>query len=110
MPILRFCPAIDVRHQMQATTEHAALVDLIQWIDDHTAGLTLPTDERSQLAVGCFDVALEHQAAITLLHSSELYGSMLAMLRVLSEALVRGLWLNGCATDAELAKFKKQFE
>lgn len=92
---------------MQAKVEHAALVDLIRWIDDHTAGLTLPSDERSLLAVGCFDVALEYQAAITLLHSSELYGSMLAMLRVLSEALVRGLWLHECASDAELAKFKK---
>ena len=92
---------------MQAPAEYAALVDLIQWIDNHTAGLTLPADERSQLAVGCFDVALEHQAAVTLLHSSELYGSTLAMLRVLSEALVRGLWLHACATDAELKKFKK---
>ena len=92
---------------MQTPVEHAELVDLVGWIDDHTAGLSLPTDERSQLAVGCFDVALEHQAAITLLHSSELYGSMLALLRVLSESLVRGLWLHDCATVAELSKFMK---
>jgi hypothetical protein len=92
---------------MQTPAEHAALLDLIRWIDDHTAGLTLPADERSQLAVGCFDVALEHQAAITLLHSSELYGSMLALLRVLSESLVRGLWLHDCAPEAELKKFKR---
>lgn len=92
---------------MQASTEYAALVDLIQWIDDHTAGLTLPADERSQLAIGCFDVALEHQAAITTLHSSELYGSTLAMLRVLTEAVVRGLWLYECANAAELTRFKK---
>ncbi|WP_408733226.1 DUF6988 family protein, partial [Burkholderia cepacia] len=57
------------------------------------SGLTLPADERSQLAIGCLDVTLEHQAAIALLHSSELYGSMMALLRVLSESLVRGLWL-----------------
>ena len=80
---------------------------LHRWIDDHTAGLVLPADERSQLAIGCFDVALEHQAGITLLHSSKLYGSMLAMLRVLSEALVRGLWLYECASDTALMKFKK---
>jgi hypothetical protein len=92
---------------MQATAEHAALLDLIRWIEDHTVGLTLPADERSQLAIGCFDVALEHQAAVAMLHSSELYGSMLAILRTLSEALVRGMWLRECATDTELAKFKK---
>ena len=92
---------------MQSASEHAKLVELVRWIDDRTAGLTLPADERSQLSVGCFDVALEHQGAIAVLHSAELYGSMLAMLRVLSEALVRGLWLHECAADAELAKFKK---
>ena len=91
---------------MQAPRQHEALKDLIGWIDDHTAGLSLPADERSQIAVGCFDVALEHQAAIVLLYHSGLYGSVLALLRVLSESVVRGLWLNGCATDAELAKFK----
>ncbi len=77
------------------------------WIDQHTSGLTLPADERSLLAIGCFDVALEHQAAIALLHSSELYGSALALLRVLTESLVRGLWLSECATDAQLQRFKK---
>lgn len=92
---------------MQTPSEHAALLDLVRWIDDHTAGLTLPADKRSQLAIGCFDVALEHQAAMTLLHSSELYGSMLALLRVLSEAVVRGLWLHACATESQLTKFQK---
>lgn len=92
---------------MQVPVEHKALLDLIRWIDDHTAGLSLPADERSQLAIGCFDVTLEHQAAIALLHSSRLYGSMLALLRVLSEALVRGLWLHACASEVELSKFKK---
>lgn len=91
---------------MQVPAEHQALLDLIHWIDDHTAGLSLPADERSQLAIGCFDVVLEHQAAIALLHSSHLYGSMLALLRVLSEALVRGLWLHACASETELSKFK----
>src|SRR5689334_15622832 len=31
----------------------------------------------------------------------------LALLRVLAEALVRGLWLLHCATESELKKFKK---
>lgn len=92
---------------MHAATEHAALLELIAWIDQHTSGVTLPADERSMLAIGCFDVALEHQAAIALLYSSSLYGSSFALLRVLAESLVRGLWLLHCATDAQLQKFKK---
>jgi hypothetical protein len=47
------------------------------------------------------------QLSIALLHSSELHGSELALLRVLAESLVRGLWLLQCADDAQLQKFKK---
>ena len=91
---------------MSPTEEHAALIDLIQWIDKNLSGVELPTDERSMLAVGCFDVAIEHQAAVAVLFSSGLYGSMFALLRVLTESLVRGLWLLLCATEAELSQFK----
>ena len=89
------------------TQEHKSLVELISWIDLHTSGLSLPSDEKSLLAAGCFDVALEHQAAIALLYSSSLHGSMLALLRVISESLVRGLWLLHCANEAEIKRFKK---
>ena len=92
---------------MTAAHELARLIELITWIDEHTSGLALPADERSLLAAGCFDVALEHQGAIAVLHKAALHGSAFALLRVLAEALVRGLWLLSCATDAELRKFKK---
>lgn len=91
---------------MKAAAEHSKLLELIAWIDQRTSGLTLPADERSMLAIGCLDVAIEHQAAIALLHKSELHGSELALLRVLAESLVRGLWLLLCATDKQLQKFK----
>lgn len=87
--------------------EYLKLIKLIEWIDINTSGITLPADERSLLATGCFDVAIEHQAAIASLHSVELFGSMFALLRVLTESLVRGLWLQKCATKDELDKFKK---
>lgn len=92
---------------MQSPVEHERLVQLVRWIDENTAGLAFPTDDRTMLALGCFDVAIEHQAAIALLTSASIYGSAFALLRVLTESLVRGLWLNACATDAELAKFKR---
>ncbi len=92
---------------MHAPREHAELVELIEWIDWHTSGISLPADERSMLAVGCFDVTLEHQAAYALLHSSQLYGSALALLRSLTESLVRGLWLLHCADEADLARFRR---
>lgn len=92
---------------MQAPSQHEELVQLIAWIDQNTSGLSFPTDDRTMMAVGCFDVSIEHQAAIAILASSSLYGSAFALLRVLAESLVRGLWLHACASDAELEKFKR---
>jgi hypothetical protein len=91
---------------MKATREHSELCDLIIWIQQHAADVELPSDERSLLAIGCLDVALEHMASIALLHSSELYGSELALLRCETEALVRGLWLLHCANAEDLTRFK----
>lgn len=96
-----------VKVHMKAAVEHTKLLEVIALIDEHASGVTLPADERSLLAIGCLDVAIEHQAAIALLHSSGLYGSELALLRVLAESLVRGLWLMQCADDGQLRKFKK---
>ena len=92
---------------MDATREQARLVELIEWIDKHTSGISFPADERTKLSTACFDVVLEHQAAIALLCSAELFGSAFALLRVQTEALVRGMWLLYCASSSELTRFKK---
>jgi hypothetical protein len=89
------------------TAPGRGMISLMKWIEEHFAGIELPTDERSSLAIGCFDVAIEHQAAVAVLFSSGLYGSMFALLRVLTESLVLGLWLLHCATNVELSQFKK---
>jgi len=92
---------------MHSATEHTRLLELIGWIDQTTGGLSLPADERSMIVAGCFDIALEHQAAIASLYSVGLYGSLLALLRVLAESLIRGLWLGHAATDSDVRRFKK---
>ena len=92
---------------MTVQSEHKALVDIVRWIDEHHSGLVLPSDTRSRLTIGCFDVAVEHQAGIAVLSSSQLYGPLFALLRVLAEAVVRGLWLGQCATESDLSKFGK---
>ena len=92
---------------MKAQREHSDLTEAIDWINTKTSDLMFATDERTLIAVACFDVALEHQAAVACLHVANLPGSMLALLRVLSESVVRGLWLFLCATEEELTKFKR---
>ncbi len=86
----------------------SSLRDLAQWIDMNTRNLEIPNDDRKkQIASGCFDVAIEHQAAIILLGQAQLYGSMHAMMRILVEATVRGLWIWHSASEAEVEKFTK---
>jgi hypothetical protein len=79
---------------------------LIQWLDSRIHGLQMPSSFRFRLAAGCLDVALEHQKAIVLLISGDLYGSAFAISRVLLEAYVRGVWLHQCASDADLKRFE----
>jgi hypothetical protein len=81
--------------------------ELINWLDDSIHGVEIKSDIRSQLAIGCLEVALEHQKAIVLLISHSLYGSAFALLRLLFEAYVRGVWLHRCAADADLERFKR---
>jgi hypothetical protein len=92
---------------MAVDNEHMRLVDVIAWIDETTTGLELKTNDRTMLASGCYDAALEYQAAIATLSASKLYGALFALLRVLYEAVIRGLWLSECATAADLGRFKR---
>lgn len=92
---------------MKAAAEYAKLSELIIWIDQNTSNIELPADERSLMAIGCFDIALEHQASFAILHSYKHYGSALALLRPLAESLVRGLWLLQCATEKDLNIFQE---
>lgn len=62
-------------------------------------------DERSTSVVGIIDQSLEHHAAILLLIRTGLTGSAFALTRPVTEAVVRGVWLTACASDAELMKF-----
>jgi len=99
---------------MNIEESHKALKDLVYWISENSTGISLLVDRRSQIASGCLDVALEHQAAILLLCQANLYGSMLAMFRVITESVVRGLWILLCASEQELEQYengriKKQF-
>lgn len=96
-----------VHPKAPAAHEHQRLVELVMWIDENTSGLSFPTDDRTMLAIGCFDIAIEHQDSIAILVGASRHGSAFALLRILAESLVRGLWLHACATNEQLAKFKR---
>jgi hypothetical protein len=62
---------------------------------------------RSRLAAGCIDQALEYQKAIVVLTAHQLYGSAFALLRLIFESYVCGVWLHQRATEADLKRFVK---
>jgi len=64
---------------------------LIQWLDQNIHGLEIKSDDRSRLAAGCLDIALEHQKSIVLLTEHRLYGSAATLVRLIFEAYVRGV-------------------
>lgn len=91
---------------MTIASAHDELVAVILWIDERTHQIDITGDDRALIAAGCFDLVLEHQNAVVRLVENQLHGSALAMLRVLAEAYIRGLWFARCATAEAAARFR----
>ena len=93
---------------MEENAELRRLQQLIRELGAISLDVELPGgDVRSLAAIGCLHVAKEHQRAIALLCAAGMYGSAFALLRVLVEAVVRGVWLHRCASEQEVRKFKE---
>jgi hypothetical protein len=90
---------------MNLQAEHNRQLRLAEWIDTHLSREYQLPSRAVQLAHPCFDLAIEHHAAICLLQDAELFGSMYALVRVQLEALVNGLWLRHVATENDLKKY-----
>ncbi len=86
-------------------SEYENQIALQKWIEEKSK-IPIQTDERAHLALICFDLCIEHHAAITLLFASQLYGSMYALIRSSFESYTRGMFLLGAATQAEIEAYK----
>ena len=78
---------------------------ILNWVHSKLDGMKipqLPDDKRSQLASACWHVAIEHSMAIVVLVHETLHGSALALMRLLFEAYVRGMWLMYAATNEDI--------
>jgi hypothetical protein len=92
---------------MSRQSAYDELVAVILWIDEHSKEIDIPGEVRPMLAAGCFDMVLEHQAAIATLTKMELHGSAHALLRVMAESLFRGMYLARCAREDELSSYQR---
>lgn len=81
----------------------------VQWMDRQIDGLEVQINSplRERLAGGCLSTALEHQKAVLLLIAQKLYGSAFALIRILIETYIRGVWLHRCATENDLSEIEK---
>lgn len=80
---------------------------LIQWLEKQLDDLEISAEERTRLAASCLDMAFEHHKATVLLVDSKLYGSAFSLSRLIFESYVRGVWIQLCATEKEITKYKK---
>ena len=82
--------------------------ELIQWLDQNIDGIQIKSDDRSRIAAGCLDMALEHQKSIVLLTAHKLHGSAAALVRLVFESYVRGVWFFYSASEDQLQEFKEK--
>lgn len=81
---------------------------LLRWFNQRIDGVEIKTTLRGRLIAASLDIALEHQRAIvTLISSRKADGSAFALLRLLFETYVRGVWLHHCASDQDLQRVKR---
>jgi hypothetical protein len=70
-------------------------------------GMKVNNSDRETMSVMLHDVVFDNQKAIYDLVSLGHIGPASALLRVLFEAHVKGIWLYSCATDEQISQFKK---
>lgn len=78
---------------------------LVEWIAERQDGLEISGDKRVKVPGLLFDLTIEHHAGIIHLVYGRMNGSAFALLHAVFEAVVRGAWLQLCATDKELELF-----
>jgi hypothetical protein len=69
-----------------------------------------PDDLRTVIVIGFIDQMIEHHEAMLLLIRDGKFGSAFALARSVVESMFRGLWINLCATDAQIEDFERKDE
>ena len=81
--------------------------EIAAWIEHEMRDFPAPASLRTRCAGPCFVVAQEHHQAVVLLLSQPhpFHASAFALVRPVYESLVRGLWLQHCATAEQVQSF-----
>lgn len=81
--------------------------DLAAWIECEMRDFEVPASLRNRCSGACLVISQEHHQAIIFLLSQlrPIHASAFGLVRSVYESLVRGLWLNHCATDEQIQAF-----
>ena len=79
--------------------------ELHEWINVRLEGLDIPRERRVLLGVLCHDTVIEHHVGVARLVQSNIYGTAFALVRVIFDAFVRGVWINRCATKDQIESY-----
>lgn len=82
-------------------------IEIAHWINSNLA-IPFSLSGKDHMALSCFDLSVEHHAAICALCEIPLYGPMFALVRVQFEALGNGLWIRHAASDEEVKKYQEK--
>jgi hypothetical protein len=66
-----------------------------------------PANEQNGALIAYFDIIIEHHDAIGVLIERNLIGSSFALVRPVEETFYRALWVNACATSAQISQLVK---
>lgn len=69
-----------------------------------------PMDLRTLMVIGFIDQMIEHHEGMLLLTRCNKVGSAFTLARSVVEGMYRGLWINFCATDAQIEDFEWEDE
>jgi hypothetical protein len=83
-------------------------IELSDWIVRHYETIPFISDGRVELAVTCYYITWQHQAAIAQLCRLGLFASATALIRCAWDSYTRGMWLHHAATPEQLDNFKQK--
>jgi hypothetical protein len=93
------------------TTEHLNKVErAIQKAKRLLANHGYPDTLRTVVVIGFIDQMIEHHESMLLLVRNGKIGSAFVLARSIFESAYRGVWVNFCATDAEIQHFEQHDE
>lgn len=85
-------------------------IELSDWIVGCYDALPVICDGRVELAVACYYITWQHQAAIARLCCWGLFAPATALIRCAWDSYTRGMWLQFAATPEQLEDFKRTGE